>query len=219
MLKYLSAVGAAVLLSVSVMLGLIHTVTPISDTQIRLATRTVEGKADMFFFGEPISMPVSCSATAIAPNIALSAAHCDAADLHVDGLPAKVIKKDEKSDLLLMYVEGMPCPCVPVSDVVAEAGTRVTSMGYPFGGMIGFVLVKNEGIVQGKVKGNPDAGTDRIEGYLVSRLSLEGGNSGGGIFALVNGKWALVSVVSLASTSLSISPSTEMVKEFTKNVR
>lgn len=156
----------------------------------------------------------SCSATAIAPSVILTAAHCEGIVMEVDGVPAKTLKKDVNKDLLLLYapVKGGYVP-------VAESGTlsvgdKVVTYGYPLGLFVGYVPVYTKGKVQGYAVGETKYGTERITGWVMSVLPITHGNSGGGIFKRVNGEWRVVSVVSLGVDHLSISPSLEMVRSF-----
>ena len=212
MLKLLSAIVLSSVLSVSAMLGLVH-LTPkaVEDFRpIQEASRKVVGET-VGPFGE--MMTASCSAVSIAPDIHLTAAHCDFANLTVDGAKATVLKKDVEGDLMLVHADTSDS-FVPVSKRAAQVGDRVVANGFPFGEFIGFVPVLTEGVVSGLVKGKAEYGTKRFNRWLVMNLIIDGGNSGGGIFSKVDGKWVVVSVVSMGTKHLSLSPNTHMLHGF-----
>jgi S1-C subfamily serine protease len=208
-MKYFLSVVSSVVLSTAVLLGLVHSVGPaVQDTSVlRSAAHTLE-----------VVMPqgiASCSAVSIAPSLLLTAAHCDGYAIRIDGKEAKVLKIDQTHDLMLLYAP-IACPCVPVSSQPAVKGTELVTVGYPYGLFVGFVQTLTKGVVQGFVRGVKEYETDRFTGFMMATLPIAGGNSGGGIFAMFNGKWYVVSIVSMGADGISISPSTEMVQEFVK---
>lgn len=214
MLKTLATIVVSVVLSVSSILGLVHVMPQASEdfSTIKAATRQVEGTVN-----GPFGMSLtSCTATSIAPDIHLTAAHCLSDNLKVNGVAAVVLKMDLASDLLLLYADTDDAYVPVARDVFVSEGLEVTSYGYPFGFIIGYVPVLTQGVVQGNVKGDPMWGTDRFNGWMVMQLLIDGGNSGGGIFVNKGGKWELLSVVSMGSKHLAISPTNKMVKDFLK---
>lgn len=137
----------------------------------------------------------SCSAVAIAPNLALTAAHCDGTDMRLEGKGAVKVKKNEVADLMLLFVDGLPCPCVPVAEVEPLLDTKVITVGFPMS--IGEVLT--EGRVGGPV-GLPEESPEEVKAiyehlYLITSPVLFG-NSGGPVFARENGQWKVVGIVS-----------------------
>lgn len=212
MLKLVSSVVLSVVLSVSVMLGLVHNMPKAQTdwTELRQAARTVEGLT-AGPFGEMLT--ASCSAVSIQPRVHLTAAHCDFAQMTVDGVPAVVLKKNDKADLMLVYAD-TDAAFVPFKLTDSSVGKEVTTVGFPFGAFVGYVEAVTSGVVQGFVKGNKEYGTDRFDGFVMMSLPIIGGNSGGGIFTKVNGKWYVYTIVSMGAAHLAISPSNAMVRDF-----
>src|SRR5438034_922962 len=98
-MKILLAVFASVVLSVSVVLGLIHEMPRANEFKaLRVATWQTEIKQEGQLMG-------SCSAVLIQPHILLSAAHCNMGDIYLAGRGEKlvVLKEDKSVDLLLLY--------------------------------------------------------------------------------------------------------------------
>lgn len=96
---------------------------------------------------------------------------------------AKVLYQDAHLDLAVLYVP-LDCPCVPLSSRAAFVDEKVFTVGYALG--------LAEMITVGEVSGHTKY-FDRIP-LLVASVSLAPGNSGGGLFAVVNGELRLVSV-------------------------
>lgn len=132
---------------------------------------------------------VFCSGTLIDNYKLLTAAHCDQSiDIYVQGKPAKVVKKNEAVDLMLLEVD-LTCPCVPVADEAALMDDEVVAVGFPVG-MAQFIT---KGIVQGPlvVKNTENKMLPHV--FAVS-TELSPGNSGGGIFKHTADGWKLVGV-------------------------
>lgn len=214
MFKSLSPVSVflSVVLSLSLTFGLFahsQIETAKVDT-IKGATHQLTGQlSSMWGVGD-----ASCTAVAIQPNVMLTAAHCDLDAMKIDGVDAKVLKKDEKKDLMLVYAQ-VGGGYVPVAEYgTLKNGDEIVTYGYPLGMLVGFVPVFTYGEVQGYIKGEKKYDTEQFTGYVMSILPIAGGNSGGGIFKRINGQWRVVSIVSHGVEHLSISPSLEMVREF-----
>lgn len=78
----------------------------------------------------------SCTAWSInqAKDIVLTAAHCDQAkdSILVDGIPAKVIAKDTKKDLMALEVKGLDKPALRLTKENPRIGDEVASYGFGF---------------------------------------------------------------------------------------
>lgn len=129
------------------------------------------------------------SGVMVGPRRMLTAAHVamvhtPAMPLLVDGKPiVKVLKVDEAVDLALVEVD-IEGPYLPLGDMPLE-DTKVFLVGYPSNEFIGNVIV-TEGRVMGR---NPD------KTRAVATTPASPGNSGGGLFTLVNNKWVLVGIL------------------------
>lgn len=129
----------------------------------------------------------TCSGTMIAPRHYLTAAHCivEGQSLKVDGRQATLLKKSEETDLALLDV-AIDCPCVPVASERPGVDTPVVVIGYPLG--IGQYLT--EGRIM-PVLNVPD----ELAHLMGISAAVAPGNSGGPVFALVNGEYLVVGVV------------------------
>jgi hypothetical protein len=96
-------------------------------------------------------------------------------------LPAKLLHKDEKADIALLHV-AVDCPCVDLAEVPAK-DAKALLIGYP---------VNNHVHMQIATVGG-------IQGVLENRMQLTvpavGGNSGGGVFVLQEGRWKLAGIL------------------------
>ncbi len=131
----------------------------------------------------------NCSGVAVAPNRVLTAAHCDAPDLRVNGLKAVVIKKDEKRDLMVLGVD-VSGPYIPLAKTSPKQDTRVVVVGYP----MDVRQTITEGLWQGKIKYNALNNLTNVWSSITAAVSP--GNSGGPVFAKIHGQWRLVGIVS-----------------------
>ena len=121
----------------------------------------------------------SCSAVMIAPERALTAAHClDMVSpvVIIDGHRYAVTEGYAASprDIAILIVPGAPCPCVQVSGTPLVEGDWVAAVGYPYG--LPLVVV-----TYGEFQGRLIFEEDGQEYLLVTALGAPG-NSGGGIF-------------------------------------
>ena len=128
-------------------------------------------------FHDPV-LGISCSAVMVAPERAITAAHClnmTAPVLTIDGYEYAVTEGYAASprDVAILIVPGAPCPCARIADTPLEAGDPVAAVGYPFG----MALVVTYGEMQARVV-LPEDGQE----YLVVTSLGAPGNSGGGIF-------------------------------------
>ena len=132
----------------------------------------------------------SCSAVMIAPERALTAAHClfmEAPVLTIDGYDYVITEGYAASprDVAILIVPGAPCPCARVASTPIGDGAPVMTVGYPYGVP---VVVVTYGEFQGRLI-FPDDGQE----YLLLTALGAPGNSGGGVF---NEYGELVGIVS-----------------------
>ena len=121
----------------------------------------------------------SCSAVMIAPERALTAAHClamTAPVVTIDGVDYVVVEAYAATprDMAVLVIPGAPCPCAVVSDTPIAEGDWVAAVGYPHG--VPVVMV-----TYGEFQGRLIFEEDGQEYLLVTALGAPG-NSGGGIF-------------------------------------
>ena len=120
----------------------------------------------------------SCSAVMIAPERALTAAHClnmDAPVLTIEGYDYVIVEGYAATprDVAILIVPGAPCPCVRVADTPIGVGDFVAVGGYPYG----VALSVTYGEMQARVV-LPEDGQEYL---MISALGAPG-NSGGGVF-------------------------------------
>jgi hypothetical protein len=141
----------------------------------------------------------SCSAVVIAPDYALTARHCLSRGLTVDGIAVEYVvgAAAETKDIGMVYAPGLRCPCASLGKRPA-VGDAITSIGFP-GDKVN-VQKETHGVVRSVdtivsvmpfAAGHPSASAILI---FSDRPMLEGGESGGGLFALQNGAWLLVGI-------------------------
>ena len=128
-------------------------------------------------FHDPV-LGISCSAVMVAPERAITAAHClnmTAPVLTIDGYEYAVTEGYAASprDVAILIVPGAPCPWARMAYTPLETGDPVAAVGYPFG----MALVVTYGEMQARVV-LPEDGQE----YLVVTSLGAPGNSGGGIF-------------------------------------
>jgi len=158
----------------------------------------------------------SCSYVMVAPQTAVTAAHCvDGVEMVVNGRPVKVVRINKETDLALIAVN-RGCPCAPMFFGALPVDTPVAVIGYPFYGL-GAGLYKVQIVTYGTVQGY------LADGSVAASVLVAPGNSGGGLFVrMSNGKWYLAGIASkLVSTMpgpshLSIFASPRQIDDLTK---
>lgn len=201
MLRSLTNVVLSVVLAVSAVVGIKHYATD-NYSMVRQATVLVS-----------VGDVGSCSGVAISKEYVLTAAHCDAPNLMVNGRPAFKVKIDKKHDLLLLaaVVDG---PTLKVAKVRPAVDSKVALSGYPLG--------MAQVVTEGRLQAFP------IDPYLVEHglmvITAQGifGNSGGpavvrnGMSYEVVGIASALPMVGFGSpvTHLALMVSTESINEF-----
>jgi len=138
--------------------------------------------------GDPATR--TCSAVVIAPEVALTAKHCEViAGMLVDGKPAKIVKSHAVEDVTLLSVPGLACPCAEVSTVRPMLDETMLFIGWLYGDFK--MTARGEYL-----------GTTKDEGasYGVGVAPAGPGISGGGVFRVfVTGEVQLVGIISAKS--------------------
>ena len=119
-----------------------------------------------------------CSAVMIAPERALTAAHClamESPSVSIGGYDYPVMEGYAASprDVAVLIIPGAPCPCVPVADTPLAIGDFVAVAGYP----LSIALTVTYGEMQARVL-LPEDGQE----YLLVTALATSGHSGGGVF-------------------------------------
>lgn len=142
------------------------------------AEREVDGKKELAGF---------CSGVLLNEHTLLTAAHCDVErPIFVNGFRAVIVKKDAARDLMLLHLPvGLECPCVGVAGAL-PLDSKVFVVGFP--------LDKGQVLTEGRYGGN--VRVDDVRGMVLFTAPVTYGNSGGGVFAFIRGRWALVGIVS-----------------------
>lgn len=213
-MKYLSYV-AVLVVSVAAIIGLYPSKPTEDFTQVRQATWALHLKGVEPFWGAPIDADI-CSGVAIKPDLLLTAAHCDVSDkipgsvLTVDGKTTIVVKKDVNKDLMMLFVPDLNSPYVPVGTYVPLQDSPVVLVGYP----LGLTQFVTEGRVQGSVELPEGIADHPLPKFLAVSALGEPGNSGGGLFQLVDGKYVLVGITSMKGGMITLCVHPEVIAKF-----
>jgi len=132
----------------------------------------------------------SCSAVTIAPNTALTAAHCSAISkmtIEMDnGVRYPVVAwmaAMNGQDLMLLMAPGLSCPCAKAPAYKAQADEPALAGGYPWG-LAKFVT---HGSIQGRIMYESSE-------YVLTDTPIAPGNSGGGLFVVRDGVAYLIGI-------------------------
>jgi S1-C subfamily serine protease len=77
----------------------------------------------------------SCTGFAIntAKSYVLTAAHCEGKEMLVDQIPAKLVAKDQKRDLMVLEVKDLDRPALKLAPNDVHVGDAVASFGFGYG--------------------------------------------------------------------------------------
>lgn len=119
-----------------------------------------------------------CSVVMIAPERALTAAHClymksPSVTIRGHDYPVREGYAASPRDVAVLTIPGAPCPCVSVAGTPLVAGDFVAVTGYP----LGITLTVTYGEMQARIV-LPEDGQE----YLLMTALITLGHSGGGVF-------------------------------------
>lgn len=137
-------------------------------------------------------------------DFVLTAAHCDGAKLYADHVPARVIFKDDKRDLLVLEVEDLDRPALPLAKDNPKIGDEIASYGYGYAldrPMFRIAHISDTAlyIPEGGI-GGPFIATD---------TPFIGGMSGGPV---VNNRGEIVLIVQRASNAMGIGVGADVIR-------
>ena len=120
---------------------------------------------------------ISCSVVMVAPERALTAAHClrmQEPTVEINGAlyPVEVGYQLGNEDLALLIIPSAPCPCANYAETFPVDGDWLAAVGFPFG----LHKVVTYGEMQGYI-----VYEDGMQYILTTTLGAPG-NSGGGLF-------------------------------------
>jgi S1-C subfamily serine protease len=136
-------------------------------------------------------------------DLVLTAAHCDGAGLLVDSLPAKLIWKDTKSDLMVVQIDDTGRPAAVVAKADPKQGDEIASFGYGAGlekPMFRTAHIANPSISIPGIEGNP---------YVMTDAAYVGGQSGG---PCVNAAGEVVSIVQRTNGAFGVGVGAERIR-------
>lgn len=153
----------------------------------------------------------SCTAWSIneAKDYVMTAAHCDMSnntkdDFLVDNIPAKVVAKDAKKDLLVLEVKGINKPALHLAKSDPLIGDEIASYGYGLG--LERPLFRVTHVSDTDLHINQDG----LGGpYIVTDTDFIGGQSGGPV---VNSDGDVVMIVQMGVKGLGIGVGAETIK-------
>lgn len=169
-MKFVSSVVLSVVLSLGAVLGYVH-INTVDFTQLRQMTKQL-ATADGTGF---------CSSVVVGPEMVVTAAHCDieGQPIYINGVQAKIVKKDVKQDLLLLHVPSLKGAPLEVGRAVMDEVVYV----------VGFPLEAGQVVTQGRAQ-------SVVDGSQIFTAPIIFGNSGGPVFVVRHGQPVLVAIVS-----------------------
>jgi S1-C subfamily serine protease len=134
----------------------------------------------------------------------LTADHCDAPDLLADNMPAKVLYKDAKKDLLVLEVDDTERPALKLAKSDPKIGDEVASYGY------GFALERPMFRVTHIADDKTYIPEEGIGGpFIVTDAVFVGGQSGGPV---VNQAGEVVMIVQRGGSGVGLGVGAEVIK-------
>lgn len=133
----------------------------------------------------------------------LTAAHCDGKELFADSVPARVIWKDAKRDLMVLEVDDLDRPALTLAVKNPNQGDEIGSLGFGYAletPMFRIAHVANAALTLPDVEGGP---------FVAIDAAYVGGMSGG---AVVNHAGEVVSIVQRSSGLMGIGIGVEAIR-------
>lgn len=154
----------------------------------------------------------SCTAFVIDQNrgYVLTAAHCymegkgEEGGMQVDNIPAKVVAKDQKKDLMVLKVEGINRPALKLAAHNPKVGEEVASYGYGLGLEHPLFRVTHVSSTDTTIDGS-----GLPEGLIAVDSQFVAGQSGGPV---VNTNGEVVMVVEAGGQGIGLGPGAETIK-------
>lgn len=135
----------------------------------------------------------------------LTAAHCDGEKLYADHVPATVIFKDAKKDLMVIETDNLERPALKLAAKNPDTGDEVASYGYGMGLERSMFRIAH---VSDTAMYIPEEG---IGGpFIVIDAAFVGGQSGGPV---VNTSGEVVLIVQRGSNTVGIGVGAELIRE------
>jgi S1-C subfamily serine protease len=134
-------------------------------------------------------------------DFVLTAAHCDGKVLYVDNLKAEVKAKDDKRDLMVLYVKDIDRPALKLAKKAPNVGDEVASFGY------GFAL--EQPLMRVTHISAKDIAIERAR-YTVVDAVFVGGQSGGPV---VNTVGEVVMIVQLGGNGVGLGVDSEIIDD------
>ena len=154
----------------------------------------------------------SCTAFSIneQENYVLTASHCfghdiEGKDLLVDNSPAKLIARDQKHDLMVLYVKGLDKPAIHMAKRDPRVGDNVASYGFGLGLEHPLFRVSYVSATDTTIDGS--GLPDRL---IAVDTQFVPGMSGGPV---VNADGNLVMMVEAGGQGVGLGPGAEMIKK------
>jgi S1-C subfamily serine protease len=154
----------------------------------------------------------SCTAFVIneKENLVLTANHCfgtdvEAKDILVDNSPAKLIARDKKHDLMVLYVKGLNKPAIHLAKGDPSVGDEVASYGFGLGLEHPLFRVSHVSDVDTTIDGS-----GLPEHLIAVDTQFVPGQSGGPV---VDTDGNLVMIVEAGGSGIGLGPGADMIKK------